>query len=559
MCYFLRHCGSLLTHSTGTCRNGNKCPFPHVYNNSNNSTNTRQGSGGAFDGKAYLKEEIAKFANPNNLDSREKELRDSLQSHGEIEMTPLTSSFGFQWPATVSLITGRDYSPEESRWDFYQAQATNSIPQYEQMMRARQADTEWCISELLRDSRKASRYSQLVAEKAFNDPTAIAKPFLDRPLNLTGQPQQQQQQSTAFGNSSFGSQQQSSSPFGAMGLGGSTQLNANPFGAQTAALSTKNTSPFGALAASQSAPAFGSTSIGSSNDNKTPAFGSNPFGSTQQPTTTSPFGAKTGGSAFGRSSFGQSSLSQQTTTTSTSAFGTSSLGGTSNPAFGSSSFGATAKPTTSSAFGSSGFGQASAAVPTLGASTSSPFGALTGGQTGNTSPFGQSGKTQTTSVFGSGNSAGASPFGQSGSLAGGGPSPLGQSGQPATSAFGQMAPATSSLSAFGQAQPTSSSAFGQAQMTSSSPFGQSGFGQTTTSTNASPFGQKTTANNAFGSGGFGLGAKPSGTSLTPIKQSAKEPERIKEDELSDFVKEQFASQQFTLGQIPEIEPPLVYC
>ncbi|ONH66685.1 Nucleoporin AMO1 [Cyberlindnera fabianii] len=553
--------------------------------------------GGGRNSGDSLKKEVERFASSTALDSRDKELVDAISQAKDIEVFPLSSSMGFGFPATENLIIGRDYSFEESRWDYLQAQQQNAIPQYEQMISIRDRDTKQCLEELKRDSRKAARYSQITAQQKLKDPTQVVKPFLSRPLDLSGNNLTQQTNASPFGSTSnafgstssssfgastnstqnpFGGQTQTTSPFGQSSLSGST---GGAFGNQTIGNGTNSSSSgFGSssFGAAPKAPAFGASSLGS-NPNTGSAFGSTAFGSSGfgssglSGTTTAPSAPAT--SAFGQSGFGSNAPANTT-----SAFGSASLGQntSSTPAFGSSGFGSSsfgAKPTTTPAFGSSGFGSST--------SNSSPFGSL--GQKPAASPFGQ---TSTTN---------GSPFGQSGSNSspfGGatsststttpafGQSAFGSTAQPAALASSASSTSTSAFGStntpFGQAS-TQPSAFGKStfgQPSSASPFGQSSttspFGQTSST---SPFGQSAQqsqagstafSTNSFGSG-FNSGPQnnsnntPTGNFIPTLKQSAQDHERVKKDDLSDVVKKQFEATEFTLGSIPEIEPPLVYC
>ncbi|CEP23051.1 unnamed protein product [Cyberlindnera jadinii] len=476
-----------------------------------------------------LKDEVSRFCDPKSLDMKEKELRDTLDIYRELDMV-VTSSMGLPFPASVNLIAGRDYSFEESRWDFIQSQSSNTLSQYETAMSSRKSDMDWCVKELLRDTRKAARYTQTVTEKQFNGEQVTVRPFLSKELDLTGQ----SSNALALGSGSnpFGSQKQTTSAFGSSGFGSKGNSN----GSSSFGQSSFGQSVFGQAS---STGAFGSSGFGA-------AKGSSAFGS-------SGFGAAGGSSAFGSSGFGQPSNNANS---STSPFG--KLGGGS--------------ATTTSAFGSSGFGQSTSS------NTTSPFAQMTGNS--NSTSFGQSGfgsSTDSKSPFGqlSTGDSKSSPFGQL-STAASKSSPFGQlsTGDSKSSPFGQ--PATSTTSAFGQptssafGQSASTSAFGQPASTSA--FGQptaSAFGQSTT--NNSPFGQQNTnsvstfgqsTSSAFGSGSFGFsnGSNSHNTAFTPgLKQSEKEPERVKEDDLSEEIIKLFKEEVFILGKVPEIEPPLVLC
>jgi hypothetical protein len=389
----------------------------------------------------------------------------------------------------------------------------NQIPQYEQMIRSREQDMNLCINEVLKDSRKAARYSQIAAQQALNDPRTTIKPFIDRPLDLTAQ---SLPRSSGLGGSTGGGGAFGNLSFASNGKQG------NPFGSNNA------TSPFGSMVQNQGAATFGASGFGSSPSTSN-MFGSTGLGQSDVPKTVFGSGGlgSTSSHAFGQTTFGKASLGQ-----SKSAFGGASLGSGASSSFGSSGFGQTSMtPSTTaagtvSAFGASGFGQNASTVSpfeSLGTSTSatSPFVQTTN----NASPFGQSAITATASQFGQTAKAG-SFFHQSSN---------------AESVFGQ---ASNNASAF--AQTSTGSTFGHA----STGFGSSSLGQ------LSSFGQAATG---FGSGSFGFNTTNTGPFTPTLKQGAKEPERIKEDDLSDFVKDQFKAVNFTLGQIPEVEPPLIYC
>ncbi|KAH3665899.1 hypothetical protein OGAPHI_004088 [Ogataea philodendri] len=274
------------------------------------------------------------------------------------------------------------------------------------------------------------------------------------------------------------------------------QSQPNAFGAP------RQNSPFGAPATSN---AFGGASI------------SNPFQSsaTAKP---NPFGANSIANPFqsaGSSAFG--------TASNTGPFGRQTATAPANP-FGSSS---TAPSAGASAFGQSGFGQAS-----------SPFGSAAA----KPNPFGSASTNPAPSPFGatSHTAQPTSGFGQSG---------FGAFGSQKVSPFNQVASQPAKPTPFGQ---TSSSPFGQPSTTPAAPagaFGQSSgpFGQlasnsnSSTLTNNSPFGQP-----------FGNSAAAS----EPFKQAGLEEPQTQLADLPDSVINEFKADKFTIGQIPDVPPPL---
>ncbi|CAM9017621.1 unnamed protein product, partial [Wickerhamomyces anomalus] len=484
------------------------CPFPHV--NPNNNRNNYNGSGRSTFGQVDINKRLRDFWDQSTLDRKSTEISEELRDFETFESLS-SSAFGLADPAVENLISGRDYSFEESRLDFYQAQQANAVQDYEKMINIRTQDMKNCVDFLKKDTRKPARYTQVTTREKFeHPPTYAAKPFINFPLDLTG-------------NSLSNNTQ---SPFGSSPFGGSSNTTSNPFGCTNiqsfwSVYSLGNSSSTGG-------GAFGSQSLGG-----TSAFGQSGFGSSAA--STSPFGtANPLGSAFGSSGFGSATGPS---------FGGASLGSSnSKSAFGSSGFGQPSttstspfgqqKPAATSAFGTSGFGTSnstSSPFGSAGISTNkdqqSPFGAIstTGDKPSTSSAFGQGSISQ--SPFGQVEQKAASPFGQNSTI-----SPFGQS------AFGQST-----------VQPSSSSAFGQSGAIGQSPFGQS---QNTAGLGSVSFG------NAFGN----FLQQPSGQSFTPtFKQSAKEEARSKEDELGDEVKAQFTASTFTIGLVPEVPPPLAYC
>ncbi|CEP61439.1 FG-nucleoporin NUP42 LALA0_S03e02894g [Lachancea lanzarotensis] len=509
----------------GRCKKGNNCNFAHVYTNDNGN-----GSGGKNGGGDLYQN----FINASNLGKYAKEVEDDMASASELKFQPLTSSYGLGTPCAVNLIQDRDLSPEESRFLYYQAQAQNSVPAYETQMQARASDSQFCRNFIAADTRKAARFLQLATQKAFETGAPLAKGFIDRPLDLTGNSYPPPTANSGASNL-----------FGA--TGGSTQ---NPFGQQT------NGTPFGIPTTNtqQSSGAFGKPAFGSSGASG--AFGQPKFGSSGNQSSNSPafgtssFGTQPGVSAFGggASAFG-SKPSTSSFGANPSAFGSQPGGpapsqpafGSTNPAgsaFGKPSFGSTSSPQ-GPAFGSSGFAAPSSSAGPQ--TSSSPFSGSAFGKpafgtgSGGSSQFGSIQNTQNSSPFGSiQNTQNASPF-------------------------GSMAN-----------QPNST--------TTSSPFGTSNTLEASQKPAEAPkafgFGQ----NNNMGSGGFtsalagnpfssvqnptqlpnNMGSFPTGiSSQTGFVQGLPPAEQLSETDLPKEVVTYFKADRFELGKVPDIAPPLV--
>ncbi|KAH3688029.1 hypothetical protein WICPIJ_000978, partial [Wickerhamomyces pijperi] len=321
----------------GTCRKGNSCQFPHVYDNSkrnnggwgsnnfnsNSNSNNNNRTNGAFGNSSFgsnsnnnTTPEISKFWSEASLTTRTNEIKDAIQTFSELQIYPPSSSFGLSFPASSNLIYERDYSFEESRWDYMQALQSNQLQQYERQIQVRAQDMKQCVEILKKDPTKTARYAQLATKSHYENPNQKMRPFIEQPLDLTGNGLTQ--------TSSFGSNTNTNSnPFGSQ-----TNTTSNPFGSQNNTASN----PFGSQTSTTSNP------FGSSSSSTTSAFGTSSFGSTQSTNT---------GGAFGSQGFGASKPG---------AFGSSTSANTTGSAFGASSFGS--KPA-GGAFGSQGFGSSS--------------------------------------------------------------------------------------------------------------------------------------------------------------------------------------------------------
>ena len=366
----------------GRCQYGNSCRFYHPQQSNNNYNNygsvasgnnafgnqTRGGLGafgnfasnnntgfsssGGNTGNA-AQETPQQFCDPKSLTKRQNEMRNDMLELDEMLNISncIFTSYSLKPPAIANAISNRDFSFEEARVQYYQAQATNTIPQYQQQIANRHNDMKNAVNFIKQNSDKAVRYLQLsLSNQSIPPKPLIPVPDFNVPVSATG----------------------SGSIFST-----STSSNvSNPFGGQS--------NPFGSSANLSSGGTFGSSGFGSST---TGAFGN-------QTSTTGAFGNQTSTTgAFGN----QTSVA--------SPFGGSATGktGLGGGGFGSSGFG-------SSGFGSSGFGTktsgafGSVTLSNLAASAQSPFGSSPASTT--SGPFGGT-SSATASTFGVTNSANA--------------------------------------------------------------------------------------------------------------------------------------------------------
>ncbi|SCU96763.1 LAFA_0G07976g1_1 [Lachancea sp. 'fantastica'] len=518
----------------GRCKKGNNCNFAHVY--TNNSNGNGNGNGGKTGGGDLYQN----FINPSNLGKYAKEVEDDMTTASELKFQPLTSSYGLGNPCAVNLIQDRDLSPEESRFLYYQSQLQNAVPTFQTQMQARASDSQFCRNFVAADTRKAARFLQLATQKTFENGVPLAKGFIEKPLDLTG---------NSYSNTAANS--------GASNLFGSTNSFQNPFGQQTSGFSqtgtfgttTTTSAPSSSGAFGQ--PTFGSTGAGGAfgqpkfGSSGTQSFGASPFG-------TASFGAQAGSSAFGggANAFGSKpagtpfgaapgSFGSQTSAPAASnpepgkpafgsAFGQPSFGSTSAPqapAFGSSAF----APSAAGSQTSSAFGKPAFAPNAAGPQASSAFGKPAFGTVSSSSPFGSLQNTQTASPFGSiakqpSTAATPSPFGTSNAV--------GTSQKPAEAPkpFG-----------FGQNNATSG---GFLSAPAGNPFTsvqlKNTLGQNTTQPQANT--------NSFGTGHSNQSRFVQGLS------SAEEPS---ETDLPKEVIDYFRADRFELGKVPDIAPPSV--
>lgn len=573
----------------GKCTKGKNCNFAHVYSNSSgNKSSTLQKT---------TEEKYLDLTNDRNLDRYTREIELDMDEVRSFLSYPNGSSYGLAAPCPVNVIANRDYSSAESRFDYWKSIKQGTIPQYETEAKARRNDMEKCVTFVKKEAKRAARYVQLSTRNYSINGVLPSKPFVDHPLDLTGQSYNTM---GAFGNNTT-NQFARPNPFS------STSNTSNPFGQS---MSTVNPS------SSTSNSTFGQSAFGSGNMTNglasssdsilgKPAFGSVPFGSTGS-TTSSPFGqlrnnagknaqnsnaqtppfgtnvsqspAQTNFSSFGSttSPFGKPAFSNQTSLQPTN---NTTTGMASSSAFGQSS-NEPAFRTTSGTFGSPSFGQSAFGQPAFGNNSSQPAAAAANssrpaqsaafGQ----STFGQSAFGQPT--FGKPSGTGQSAFGSTTS----GQPPFGQPSFGQTS-FGQSSFGQSSFgqSPFGNSAPASSGNVSTAttsSMQNTSPFG--GVNNTINSQNPSPFGQQTAPNASSAQTPFqSFGSVPAATpfgALASSQQSSNQPHSSQQglplfvqglddksettamSDLSERTIAIFKDTKFELGNIPEIPPPL---
>ena len=525
----------------GNCRNGNNCKFEHSYgnndgNNGNNNgnSNSNRGNRGASGGV------FGSLNRPERWHLNEEDITNDLTS---TRPKWILSAYGPGKDTPAALFADNEYSPEEVRWLFYQAQAAGNADVADreaiQVWQKAESDMQNAATQVKdiqsfmerKEKEHPNRYDlckwdgtipmeEFVKKTEFNaQPGSSLNPWggatrATSDSNPFSKP--------AFGQaaSPFGQASQSSSPFGqpntSSGFGQAAQPSAFGQPAQPTAFAKpafgQASSPFGATSQSSGfgqpaqpsafgKPAFGQTGFGQTGFNQAPAAFSQPQAQT------SPFGAKPteSGSGFGQnSSLGQTqnpfakpaASAFGAAPTAPSGFGQTAFGQPAAPAANASPFGqAASQTTTASPFGNAASATAPSGFGNAGASnTASPFGNLNAGsQTGAASPFGNTSATSATQSPFSNAGSSVSTFGQIGFG--------GQQQQPST-AFGQPA------------QPQQQPGFGQ------NPFGQkpqqAGFGQ-------SPFGQPQQSQPQTGFGGPTFGTQPKAeetTSQSPFGQAA---------------------------------------
>lgn len=579
----------------GRCNRGNSCKFAHVYNNSNSNGQRQTNDESMSEADLYKS-----FINTNSLPRIEKAILSGLKEAETFQMRPLSSAYSYGSPCAVNLISGRDYSPEESRFQFYESKKNSTISQYELEMTSRENDMLKCFAHIRSHPDWAARFLQKNTKDLVETGQILMKnDFVNFPLELGGGSLQNSNTSTfganpftsgkpafggavpagpgssfgtnlngssgAFGQSSFGSNK-AAPAFGSTGLGGNTNGGRSAFGApafgSNTSSATQNTGAnlFGkpAFGVGSATSAFSATAASHS----TPT---NTFGSSLP--TQSSMGS---GSIFGKPQFGSAAPMTQLNGTGVSsnafgtpAFGSSAFGKQINPAFSSSTNGPTT--TAPTPFGSTGFGSAGFGLTGFGANKnatgSSPFSSLQSGQNAST---GQTG-SPFSSLQNNQNNASMNPSFASSQNKATTASPFGTNQRGINSSNPALGPNNlsniSNSSPFGSlnqnAPQGQSSPFGNLQANKNfnylgsnpSPFAsasQSPFDRP----NASPFG---TLNN--------LNGTATATSVsTPhqrfVQGLPSEYDKLAATDLDKATLEQFKSMHFALGKVPDMPPPL---
>ncbi|KNZ54580.1 hypothetical protein VP01_290g6 [Puccinia sorghi] len=429
---------------------GNSCRYSHVVDGANKAA-----SNGALPG-------------PDSFDTVSRTMQDDLTSEKPLYYLSVYSPHKF----ATNIIDGTDLSPEELRFQAYQARANNTTSQYvspshpsvtqESQLLQQMDSVIKMVVQNTKESYKHFYHTKMPLNHpntTFRKPTPGVTSFGVSAFGSPSPPTAFGQAGSAFGGPSTGgfgafSSQGTTPGVSAFGQPSSVRPTMSAFGQPVSAFGTTPSVQTGAVTAFGKPSAFG-----------TPAPGSSAFGGTSGP-----------------SAFGQPSQ-----------FGTSNTFGavSSQPTGATTAFGMATQPTGATAFG----GTSQAPIATA-------FGANSQlGQSKTVNAFGQT--TQPT-AFGQPSNP-STGFGQ--------PSAFGQPQAP--SAFGK--PSAFGQSAFGQSGAFGSSA-GNSSATPATAFGQSAFG-----VSSSPFGHASSvigtpphSQAASGGGGGGGFAAFAGTPNPPM-------------------------------------------
>ncbi|KAA1083275.1 hypothetical protein PGT21_014493 [Puccinia graminis f. sp. tritici] len=440
----------------GSCKFGNTCRNSHVVDGANKTANT------------------SALPGPDSFETISRTMQDDLTTERPLYYLSVYSPH----KSAINMIDGTDVSPEELRFQAYQARANNTTSQYvahESQLLQQMDSVIKTVTQNCKESYKHFYHTQLPLNhpsSTFRKPTPGVTSFGGSGFGSNNQPTAFGQAGSGFGGPSTGAfgafgSQAANPTVSAFGQPSSVRPTISAFGQQTSAFATQPSAQPG------TATAFGKPS----------AFGS-------PAPLVSAFGAPSAPSAFGQpSQFGTASAFGAASSQTTTAFGTSP-----QPT-GATAFGSTPQPTGTNAFGTNtqstgttAFGTpAQPVAATAFGAVSQPSGATAFGSNVQSAPtnsagaFGQTSLNNTSTAFGQPANQ-ATSFGQSSAF-----------GQPQTpNAFGKP-------SAFGQSAFGKPSAFGQ------SPFGQSApFGTPVANPSATPV-----ATTAFGqSSGFGGSSAP---------------------------------------------------
>lgn len=567
----------------GRCTRGSSCKFAHINPNGINGSS----ESGQHMSEADL---YRSFVSPNSLNKIERTITNDLRDSESFQQRPLTSAYSYGSPCAVNLISGRDYSPEESRSEFYSAQLQGTGQQYIAQINAREMDMQQCFTHVKSHLDWASRFLQKnTKDLVETGQRSMKSEFVNFPLRLSGgdagfadtaynappstgngafgQPTSGGAfEAPAFGSSSFGS-----APVGPNNAGGafskSTAVGGNPFSTNKTSnafgSSSGNSNPFIPSAKSSGSNAFGQPAFGAG---PSPATGS-AFG---KPAFSSPSAPTSGGSAFGKPAFG----SAASTTSGGSAFGQPAFGTSTALGSGQSAFGKPAFDSRSStsfggsAFGKPAFGSTGSAQGNEPSSASTAFGQPVFGstptQSNGTSAFGKPAFGSTPAQL----AGGASPFGQSSPFSTAATNNSNQNISPfGSSAFTKtQAPFGGTNQPFGSAPTNTNSPFAALQDQSKpSPLGQTTFDSKSGSENQS-VGNTQPASSASFSGSFGSQQSPftkaAGSSQPQppqhkfIQGKPTPEDNITVKELDQKTLAQFQDGHFSLGNVPDIPPPL---
>ncbi|CDH17802.1 uncharacterized protein ZBAI_09590 [Zygosaccharomyces bailii ISA1307] len=560
----------------GRCTRGNSCKFAHV--RSNGTTTTGEGTQSMSEADIYRS-----FVSPSSLNKIERTIANDIRDVDNFQQKPLTSAYSYGVPCALSLISGRDYSPEESRFDFYKSQRQGTGQQYIAQINAREKDMQKCLSHVKSHPDWAARYLQKnTKDLVETGQKSMKNEFVNFPIDLGG--------GNTFGIGTFStSTQTNSGPFG-------RPTSAGVFGTPAFGASSFENAPGGPVNTGSSAkpPIVRENPFGSNKMNNVFGTSSNPFIANSKSTTGAfgqpAFGSTSGpgakGSAFGKPAFGSSTP----TTSAGSAFGKPAFGSSAPPAGGGSAFGTPAfgsspalangasafgKPafasTNSNAFGGvalgkQSFGSTSSSLNNLQTSGNTPFGQPTFGSTSlsatGTSPFGKPAFSSTATQNGSTMSAFGQPSFNSSSPFGG------NANNQATSTFGgSNLTAVQAGLPFGSGNPpfrstsvNSSSPFTQMQSnTQSTPLERSAFVSKAQLENPSSAGPSSTSTTFGTQQSFSKGSTPLQTQVRQskfIQGKPAEDDNLTAQELDQRTLQYFQSSHFSLGNVPDIPPPL---
>lgn len=556
----------------GRCNRGNSCKFAHVYTNNNSGSGQRP----ANDEGISAADLYRSFVNPSSLNKIEKSILSGLQDAEHFQMKPLSSAYSYGLPCAVNLISGRDYSQEESRYQYYQSQKNGLVTQYEVEMRSRESDMQKCFAHIRSHPDWAARFLQKnTKDLVETGQLSIKKDFVDFELNLGNSgfqnlsaPGQGGNPFTA-GKPAFGSTP-SSGPVEA--FGGNTTSNTGAFGQPSFG---KGGGAFGTPANSSNAgrsafgvPTFGTSLSGAGQNNAPSAFGkpafdptpsTSAFGNTaaSNPGQFNAFGTSMGsGSVFGKPQFG-------TAPSQTTALGVSS---NQTGAFGTPSF---QKQNDNNAFGSASFGSASFGSHNI-TTTAPPLGSAQNASM--PSPFSnlQNGQNATAST----NPPAGSPFAS-------------LQNKTSTSPFGTIPNNTSAFNNKASVNETSSSPFGSLNQGNSLGVQSSPFGSLQSNTASNTFGSKPSPFGSTGQSPFATQTNTSTTAQNPfvkpnvngisalnsmnarnatasnmhslyqnfVQGLPSKDEKLTASDLDSHTLARFESETFSLGDVPDIPPP----